>query len=260
MKHDTTPTIDAWAAYMRFTGSAETTITTRTRVLRRLNAEVGDTLTLGKTELIGWLAAYDLPSTRSTVLSYLRAYYRWALREDLLEADPTTRIPTVKVPNGKPRPADVDVIAAALANATPRTRNMMLLMAYAGFRCCEVAAFRPEHVEHRGTGWWVHIPRGKGGSPGDVPLPAEIAATLAAAEPWDVGVQSVQKTVSRALGDAATPHMLRHYYATSALRSTQNLRRVQEMMRHASPATTARYAAVTSEELTHASESLPRIA
>lgn len=263
MKHNTTPDIDAWAAYMRFTGSAETTIVTRTRVLRRLNAEAGPLLELRKAHLIAWLADYDTPSTRSTVLSYLRAFYGWAHREELIDADPTSRIPAVKVPAGKPRPAPVDDISRAMAAADARTRNMMLLMAYGGLRCCEVAGFRPEHVQARGDGWWVHIPRSKGGHVQAVPLPADIAATLAHAEPWDVGAQSVQKTVSRALkavGSSATPHMLRHYYGTSALQSTQNLRRVQEMMRHASPATTARYTAVSGDELAHAAESLPRIA
>lgn len=263
MKHDTTPEIDAWAAHMRFTGAAATTITTRTRVLRRLNAESGPLLTRTKLDLVAWLAAYDTASTRSTVLSYLRAFYQWAHREDIIDADPTARIPHVKVPSGKPRPAPVDDIAAAMRAADDRTRIMMLLMAYGGLRCCEVAGFRPEHVQQRGDGWWVHIPRSKGGHVQAVPMPADIAEQLRNAEPWTVGTQSVQKTVSRALkaaGSSATPHMLRHYYGTAALQSTQNLRRVQEMMRHASPATTARYTAVVGSELTDAAESLPRIA
>lgn len=263
MKHSSTPAIDGWVAYMRFTGQADTTIITRGRVLRRLNAEAGDLLTLTKGDLIAWLAPYKTASTRSTVLSYIRAFYAWAVMEELRADDPTARIPSVKVPSGKPRPAARDDIAHALERADPRSRIMMLLMAYGGLRCCEVARFLPEHVEHRGDGWWVHIPHSKGGHVQAVPMPADIAAELAAAEPWSLSAQSVQKCVRRVLresGSDATPHMLRHYYGTSALQSTQNLRRVQEMMRHASPATTARYTAVASDELTAAAEGLPRIA
>lgn len=263
MKHPTTPAIDGWVAHMRFTGAADTTILTRSRVLRRLNAEAGDLLGLTKLEIVAWLAPYGTASTRSTVLSYVRAFYTWAHDEELIDADPTARIPAVKVPSAKPRPAPRDDIAAAMAATDERTRNMMRLMAYGGLRCCEVARFRPEHVERRGDGWWVHIPHSKGGHVQAVPLPAHVAEQLAAAEPWTVGAQSVQKIVRRALRDAgssATPHMLRHYYGTSVLQSTQNLRQVQEMMRHASPATTARYTAVASDELTHAAESLPQIA
>jgi integrase len=41
--------------------------------------------------------------------------------------------------------------------------------------------------------------------------------------------------VLRELGSTATPHQLRHWYATAPLSTTGNLRVVQEMMRHASP-------------------------
>ena len=263
LKNPTTPAIDGWAAHMRFTGAAESTVVTRSRVLRRLAAEAGEPLTLGKLDIVAWLAPYGTASTRSTVLAYLRAFYAWAHAEELIDTDPTARIPAVKVPSAKPRPANVDDIAAAMGATDERTRNMMRLMAYGGLRCCEVARFLPEHVEHRGDGWWVHIPHSKGGHVQAVPLPAAVAQQLATAEPWDVGAQSVQKRVRKALRDAgssATPHMLRHYYGTAALSATQNLRQVQEMMRHASPATTARYTAVASDELTRAAESLPQIA
>jgi site-specific recombinase XerD len=49
-------------------------------------------------------------------------------------------------------------------------------------------------------------------------------------------------------------HMLRHAYATALLRATEdggagaNLRVTQELMRHASPATTAVYTQVTDQE------------
>lgn len=262
-KYATTPELDAWAAHMRFVGAADTTIITRTRVLRRLNAESGPVLTRTKHDLVAWLAAYATPSTRSTVLAYLRAFYQWAVREDVLAVDPTVKIPTVKVPSADPRPAAMSDIARAMDAADPRTRTMMLLMAYGGLRCCEVAGFRPDHVEERAGGWWVRIPRAKGGKAQTVPMPADIARQLAQAEPWTVGAQSVQKAVRlalRAVGSTATPHMLRHYYGTSALQTTQNLRKVQEMMRHASSATTDRYTRVISSELTAAAESLPHIA
>jgi integrase len=198
------------------------------------------------------------------MLSYLRAFYGWALAEELIGSDPTEKIPGVKVPSGSPRPAPHDAVVAMLHSATPRTRIMALLMVYGGLRCCEVADFRPEHLTQNADGrWWVRIPHGKGGKAASVPFPAVIAAEVLAGPSWDVSTQTVQKDVRKALrdvGSPATPHQLRHYYGTSALQSTQNLRKVQEMMRHASPATTARYTQVSSEELSDAAEHLPRIA
>lgn len=254
-----------WGAYMAFRGAAARTIECRTRALRRLARVTGrDLLTLTPVDLVTYLAAYEKASTRATVLSYIRCFYAWAVEQDLLDTDPTRKVPTVKAPSGTPRPAPRDDVAALLRTASPRTRSMALLMVYAGMRCFEVAAFRPEHLTQGAAGgWWVDIPHGKGGHHQQVPLPADIAAEILAGPSWAVTVQTVQKDVREALkavGSSATPHQLRHYYGTSLLQSTQNLRYVQDMMRHASPATTARYTAVSSSDLSNAAEGLPRIA
>jgi site-specific recombinase XerD len=256
--------IQQWADYMKFTGSAETTVACRTRMMRRLERDYGDPLALTKSDLVRFLSAYGHPSTRSTMLSYLRAFYGWALTEQLVEADPTEKIPGVRVPSGSPHPAPHDDVVALLHSAKPRTRIMVLLMVYAGLRCCEVADFRPEHLTQNSDGaWWLWVPRGKGGKAASVPFPSDIAAEVKAAPAWRVTTQTVQRDVSKAMkavGSSATPHHLRHYYGTTALQSTQNLRKVQDMMRHASPATTARYTKVSASELTEAAEGLPRIA
>jgi len=257
-------TIERWAAHMRFTGAAATTVMTRTRMMRRVARELGDPLTLTRTALIEFLSTYEHPSTRSTMLSYLRAFYAWAIAEGLVEADPTARIPGIKVPTAVPRPAARDDVAALLRTSDQRTRCMALLMVYAGLRCCEVARFRPEHLTQGADGsWWVDIPESKGGHHQAVPIPHDIAREIADGPSWAVQPQRVQKIISdalKAVGSTATPHQLRHYYGTTALQSTQNLRKVQQMMRHASPATTARYTLVASSELSDAAEGLPRIA
>ena len=139
-----------------------------------------------------------------------------------------------------------------------------LLMAYGGLRCCEVAPAHPDHLSQRSDGhWWLDIPHSKGGHHQSVPLAEWVALEFLAFPPWHVTVQTVQRDVRQAFRDVdspATPHQLRHYYGTTALHSTQNLAKVQKMMRHVSPATTARYTLVDSDELSAAAESLPRIA
>lgn len=258
--------IEQWAADMRFRGLSPRTIYSRTRALRRITGDT-DPLALTGPAIVAHLAAYDTASTRATLLSYVRCFYAWAVAQDIIdrETDPTRRIPTIKAPAGQPTPAPDDVVKALLRTANPRARTMSLLMIYAGLRCFEVAAFRPQHLARRADGrWWVEIPHGKGGKAATVPIPGDVAAQVLAGPEWDVTPQTVQKSVKAALvaagaPAAVTPHKLRHYYATSALQSTQNLRYVQELMRHASPATTARYAAVSSTELSDAVEQLPRI-
>jgi integrase/recombinase XerD len=254
---------DRWAASMSFGGAAENTVTTRARALRRLEKDRGDLLTLTRTDLLDWLAVYKHPSTRSTMLSYVRVFYAWCVDEGLLIESPALRLGKVKVPNGAPRPAEESDVVAMLRTAPPRTRMMAQLMVYGGLRCCEVARARPDHVVRRSDRWWLDIPHSKGGHHQAVPLPGWLAEEFRVFLSWDVSPQTVQRDVRRALkaaGSSATPHQLRHYYGTTALRQTQNLAKVQKMMRHASPATTARYTLVTGDELADVAEGLPRIA
>lgn len=256
--------IELWAADMEFAGRAPATVECRARALRNLTKEAGDPLTLTKADIVGWLTRRRNPSTRSTLLAYVRAFYQWAAREGLVDTDPTERIAPIKVPAKDPRPADVGDIGAALAKADDRTRSMILLMAYTGLRCCEVAGVRPDHFHQGSDGrWTLEIPRSKGGHQQTVKVPAHVAEAVLAGPSWDVGAQSVQKTVRaafKAAGSPVTPHQLRHYFGTTMLQMTDNLRIVQEAMRHASPATTARYTKVESSALSDAAESLPRIA
>lgn len=255
---------DQWAAHMTFTGSAPSTVATRTRALRRLERQRGDLSTLTHADLVGYLSQYGHASTRATVLSYIRCFYAWALDQRILDEDPTARLPRVKVPTSVPRPAPVDEVVALLRSAPPRTRSFALLMAYAGMRCCEVAGFRKEHATRSPDGrWWIDIPVAKGGHHQSVPVASWVAEEVLAGPSWTVKTQTVQKDVReafRAVGSRCTPHQLRHFYGTSALHTTDNLRVVQQMMRHASPATTARYTLITSNETSDAAEGLPRIA
>ena len=185
-----------WGAYMTFRGNAARTVESRTRALRRLARQHGDLLTLGPSNIVAYLAGFPKASTRATNLSYIRCFYAWAVEQDMLTDDPTRKVPKVKVPNGVPRPAPRDEVAALLRTASPRTRCMALLMVYAGMRCCEVAAFRPEHLAQAADGgWWVDIPHSNGGHHQQVPLPADIAAEVLSGPTWPVTVQTVQKDV-----------------------------------------------------------------
>lgn len=257
-------TLTLWASHMRFTGAAENTVSTRLRALRRLEREYGDPLTLTRDDLTAFLSAYTHASTRSTNLSYLRVFYQWAVDEGHVAENPTRKLGSVKVPTGVPRPAPLSDVVALLETAPKRTRMFALLMAYCGLRCCEVALVRHEHITQSGDGsWWLAIPHSKGGHSQSVPIPSWVAAEVLASDEWAVTVQTVQRDTRKAflhVGSTATPHQLRHFYGTTALQKTQNLRYVQQMMRHASPATTARYTLVTSQEISDVAESLPRIA
>ena len=251
-----------WASSMRFGGLASTTLRTRVGALRRLERERGPLEQITRPDLIEWLGGFARASSRSTNLSYVRCFFAWAHDEGHVAVNPASKLPKIKVPRAMPRPVPTEQLQAALAAATDRDRLWLELMAFAGLRVSEVAACRPSDAWLSVEGsWWLRVPHGKGGHDQQVPLPRWLGERLSAAEPWDVGLQQVyrhSRDLLRSAGSTSTPHACRHFYATASLRSTGNLRVVQQMLRHADVSTTARYTAVTSQEMVDAAEGLPR--
>lgn len=67
------------------------------------------------------------------------------------------------------------------------------------------------------------------------------------------GRNIVDERVKQALGDSAegkiTPHSFRHYFVTTVLRASGNLKLAQELARHSNIAVTQRYAHISNDEL-----------
>ncbi len=152
-------------------------------------------------------------------------------------------------------------------------RAMFELLYSSGLRLSELTGLDARYVEsagHTSAGWLdlpggeVHV-LGKGGKRRSVPVGAQASAALAAwlevrpglaranepalfvgARGARIGPRTVQTRLAawaRAAGTAmhVHPHMLRHSFASHVLQSAQDLRAVQEMLGHASIATTQIY-------------------
>jgi len=67
------------------------------------------------------------------------------------------------------------------------------------------------------------------------------------------GRNIVDERIRQALGDEAkgriTPHSFRHYFVTTVLRASGNLKLAQELARHANISVTQRYAHISDDEL-----------
>jgi site-specific recombinase XerD len=215
----------------------------------------------------------------------IHTFYRWAAASDRVRNDPAallgrpkvaSRLPTVlRVPEAvalveAPGTGEQDEVERAIAL---RDRAILELMYGSGLRVSEVAGLTIDRVDlDRGR----VLVLGKGSKERELPISdptreaigawlREGRPRLAVEEPatvamflnrrnTQVGVRDIRRLVGR-YGDATltgrrvTPHTLRHSFATHLLEGGADIRVVQELLGHASVATTQRYTHVTRSRL-----------
>lgn len=252
------------------------------RFLANHHGAAADEALLGRlqaADLRAWLAACegagDLAQTRARKLAAVRSLLRWLARARGVRVAAGKAVRTPKTPRLLPRPLSPADAAAALQGIGDGARapwiglrdEAVLALAWgAGLRISEILGLTRAAAPLPGSEVPLRV-IGKGGKPREVPvLPAVrlcIARYLAvcplalpAAGPLFVGVRGgqlnaglVQKAMRswrRAMGlpDSATPHALRHSFATHLLAGGADLRAVQDLLGHASLSTTQRYTAV----------------
>lgn len=237
----------AFEEWMLSTSRADGTVRLRIRHMRQIARRLR-LLDARQGDLEKVLAARrtDAPETRKSLLSSMRVFYRWAHRRGLIAHDPALEVEAVRVPARVPRVAPNDAIRRALARATPAERAMILLARYACLRLTELTTLPLRARE----GDMLRV-LGKGDKERMVGINDDLMAALHTLE--DAGVkyyfpglrgphmhpQSVHKIIYRLTG--YNPHALRHAGATAAYNATRDLRAVQDMLGHASLATTQRY-------------------
>ncbi|MEZ5085816.1 MAG: tyrosine recombinase XerC [Tessaracoccus sp.] len=256
--------------------------------LRDLAAATGsppNTVTLAM--LRRWLAdAVEAGASSSTIqrkISCARGFFAWAVRQGHLAEDPSARLRSPKRRRSLPTVPATGVIRQVLESAEGAAgeeespvlvRDLALLeLLYAsGLRVSELCALSLEQLDLERR---VVRPVGKGGVQRTVPFGVPAAEALRA---WldarkqiahagspdlvFLGVRGgaldprvARRVVNRATaaeGHRVSPHALRHAMATQLLEGGADLRSVQEMLGHASVATTQIYTHVTSERLREA--------
>lgn len=226
---------------------------------------------LEPSDLIEWQGREGLaPATRRAIRGTFRAVFGWAHESGRLAADPAAQLPAVRVPGGVPRPAPETVIRDAVNRASPKQRLMLLLAAYEGLRRAEIARLR---VEDLTPGGW-HI-TGKGGRERLVPMHAAMVEELEAYLSFSgiltgwifpntggtghLSAEHIGRTTSRLLPPGVSLHKLRHRFASLAYAAAYDIRSVQELLGHSSPAVTARYIAVPTPQLEAAVHAVPPV-
>ena len=201
---------------------------------------------------------------RAHELSQLRQFYKWCQTFGYRDDEPTAKIPRPRTFRRLPRPLTEADVKVALEQATGKMRLMVALMAYAGLRAGEVARIRREEIVDTPDLPVILVADGKGGRQRIIPCHQAILDALAdhplqsgwlfpkvigpGAHREHIHPAHVTHTVAahlRACGIDATGHQLRHTFGTLVYRHTKDLRTTQEVLGHASPVTTAGYAAWT---------------
>lgn len=210
-------------------------------------------------------------------VSALRAFYKWMEHTDVLANRALAQVSTPRKAHTVPKPLTVEKAAAVIDDAgagddwiAARDVAVLLLLYGAGLRISEAlgVARRDAPVSGRDV---IRI-TGKGGKERLVPiLPVTQRAVerylalcpypLAPQSPLFVGAKGgalsprlIQLAIARmrdalALPETATPHALRHSFATHLLSAGADLRQIQELLGHASLSTTQVYTAVDRERI-----------
>lgn len=234
--------------------------------------------------LRSWLAEqHSRGLSRSSIArrsSVARAFTAWAHERGLIASDPGARLASPSVSRRLPTVLDADQAGRLLDHAAVasddgdpmavRDRAVVELLYATGMRVSEACGLDLDDLDHGartarvlGKGAKVRVvPYGRAA---DAALQAWLAARATIARPASgqalflgsrggrLDPRVVRGSLERLTGQAQVPriapHALRHTAATHVLEGGADLRTVQELLGHASLATTERYTHVSVERL-----------
>jgi integrase/recombinase XerD len=234
-----------------------------------------------ESDLLGYASERHAGSRASSTnrrLTVFKRYFRWALREHRLAADPTLRLQSARQPLRVPKTlseAQVEALLGAPDIDTPlglRDRAMLELMYASGLRVSELVTLKSVHL---GLAEGALRVTGKGSKERVVPFGEEahgwLTRYLREARASILGGQASDALFVTARGGAMTrqafwglvkkharaagiqvalsPHTLRHAFATHLLNHGADLRAVQMLLGHADISTTTIYTHVARERL-----------
>ncbi len=253
--------IATWLDYLRSGGASPGTVKLRAYQLRRF-VTAHPELSAGAVtldHLTEWIATPGWsPATMRSARSALRSFFGWLQLTDRRADDPTRHLPRVRVSIGRPRPAGELTVRRAQQHTNERTRLMVKLASIEGLRAIEISRVHTDDVIEDMVGYSLRV-HGKGNKVRIIPLDERLALELTNRPrgyvfPGQIdghlSAAYVSKLLSRALPDGVTGHMLRHRAAGRFYEGTGwDLRATQELLGHASVATTQVYTPARGDQM-----------
>lgn len=282
--------LPAYAAALRGLGHRERGIVKYVDVLRQFLTWLGPGITHADLTSARIRQYQDLkaatcaPATVGNILTTIRSFCRWAIREELRQDDPTLSIKWPRQRKTAPRALkraslqDLDQVLMPPPGLHPerawyweRNRRALYLMLYAGLRLSEAAALRWRDVDLEAK--TLFVVDGKYGRDRSLPIHRKLAQVLidvSERQPDDavagqidgrpLSYKSLAHVFERWLprrGIHISAHRLRHSFATQLLHNGANLKIIQELMGHESLETTERYLSLEMSQKQAAVDQLP---
>lgn len=194
--------------------------------------------------------------SKAAYVTVLRSIFADLQRIGLVDHDPTVRLKTPRTPRRSPRPISAEQLAAL--ETLPKGSlgyETTILGAYAGLRVGEVISLSASDLQPRSSGLVLSV-TGKGGLTADIPAHPKVVEVLRPYEGreghlWPMWPQSLNRAWQREAASVGvtgvTFHQLRHSFATRLTRAGVDLLVIADLCRHASVATTQRYAKVADD-------------
>lgn len=242
-------------------------------------ASIADVSGTSLSEFRAWMSRQTMDgranASRARTLSGLKNFLSWMDKQGIAHNAAIKTVRTPKMPRKLPRPLHQAQAFSVLRETgdgdwiSLRDRALFTLLYGCGLRIDEALSLDIVHLPREG---FLRVV-GKGRKERQVPvLPIiekaldEYRETCPYAEdgtrPLFVGekngkrlhqgvAQKAMRDLRRKLGlpETATPHALRHSFATHLLQNGANLREIQELLGHASLSTTQRYTDINAEEM-----------
>lgn len=239
-------------------------------------ADVSDT---SLNEFRSWMSRQTMNgranASRARTLSGLKNFLSWMDKQGLAHNAAIKTVRTPKMPRKLPRPLHESQAFNIMADTgdgdwvSLRDRALFTLLYGCGLRIDEALSLDIAQLPRDG---FLRV-MGKGRKERQVPVLPEIEKALQeyrdacpyaeeGTRPLFIGekngkrlnqgvAQKAMRDLRRKLGlpETATPHALRHSFATHLLQNGANLREIQELLGHASLSTTQRYTDINAEEM-----------
>lgn len=278
--------IAEWSAHLEAAGAAGSTRAAYLADVQGFFAALlrrgGDPASPRRADLRSWLGGLSErrgARGRKRALSAVKSFYRWrAGRYGAVgRAEEVLALKGPRTPKTLPRPIRTEAALALCAPAAgvdwieARDRAAFALMYGAGLRISETLGLRGRDAPPPAT---LQI-TGKGGRARPVPIAKPVARAVARyleLSPWTLRPEDAlfrgakggplaapvlrrrlaMRREALGLGPDATPHALRHAFATDLLRESGDLRAIQELLGHARLSSTQIYTQVDEDHVLEA--------